>query len=134
MSIAFKNHHVPVYFCLSCNISTTNVETDAYGDHWCPNCQSDRVTWESERPPAYVTVAVYECDRAYGGPEEGGWYYDCGDIIPGTERSFLAEDEPQFHVYKELLNTRWPGREYHIRVMAEAPAERGFPHVAPRYC
>lgn len=24
------------------------------------------------------TVAVFLMDRAYGGPEEGGWWYDCG--------------------------------------------------------
>ena len=25
-------------------------------------------------------VAFYEIDRAYGGPEEGGWWYDCGEL------------------------------------------------------
>jgi hypothetical protein len=25
-------------------------------------------------------VALYEVDRAYGGPEEGGWWYDTGMI------------------------------------------------------
>ena len=29
-------------------------------------------------PPIFWTVAVEMLDRAYGGPEEGGWYYDCG--------------------------------------------------------
>lgn len=24
-------------------------------------------------------VGVAETDRVYGGPEEGGWYYDCGE-------------------------------------------------------
>lgn len=26
------------------------------------------------------TVAFYEIDRSYGGPEEGGWYYDHGQL------------------------------------------------------
>jgi hypothetical protein len=26
-------------------------------------------------------VAFYEIDRAYGGPEEGGWWFDCGDLV-----------------------------------------------------
>jgi len=26
-------------------------------------------------------VSFYEIDRAYGGPEEGGWWYDCGTHI-----------------------------------------------------
>ena len=25
-------------------------------------------------------VAFYEIDRAWGGPEEGGWWYDCGEL------------------------------------------------------
>ena len=26
-------------------------------------------------------VAFYEIDRACGGPEEGGWYYDTGSLV-----------------------------------------------------
>ncbi len=26
-------------------------------------------------------VAVYLEDRAFGGSEEGGWYYDCGELV-----------------------------------------------------
>jgi len=26
-------------------------------------------------------IAVYELDRSYGGPEEGGWWYDTGSLV-----------------------------------------------------
>lgn len=26
-------------------------------------------------------LAIYEVDRAYGGPEEGGWWFDCGQLV-----------------------------------------------------
>lgn len=26
-------------------------------------------------------VAFYEIDRRFGGPGEGGWYYDCGSLV-----------------------------------------------------
>lgn len=26
-------------------------------------------------------INVYLCDRAYGGPEEGGWWYSCGEVV-----------------------------------------------------
>lgn len=29
---------------------------------------------------AVFVVAFYEIDRAYGGSEEGGWWYDCGTL------------------------------------------------------
>lgn len=25
-------------------------------------------------------IAIYEIDRAFGGHEEGGWWYDCGQL------------------------------------------------------
>jgi len=43
------------------------------------------------------TVAVCLCDRAYGGPEEGGWWYDTGEpsdkhaeFTRGFKRAFDA--------------------------------------------
>jgi hypothetical protein len=33
------------------------------------------------RKPTFFTVAVYLIDQAYGGPEEGGWWYECGERI-----------------------------------------------------
>lgn len=38
-----------------------------------------RVHWVKELP--YLWMTVYKHDRAYGGPEEGGWYYDCGEPV-----------------------------------------------------
>lgn len=29
----------------------------------------------------YVFAAFYAVGRSYGGPEEGGWWYDAGDLI-----------------------------------------------------
>jgi len=36
-------------------------------------------------------VAVYLCDRAYGGPEEGGWWFDYGEHVR-TVRTFKNEE------------------------------------------
>ena len=32
-------------------------------------------------------VAIYETNRAYGGPEEGGWWFDCG--VPSTDPELM---------------------------------------------
>lgn len=47
-----------------------------------------RTPWVSEEildpitlSPCRWFVNVYEVDRAYGGPEEGGWWYDVGSVI-----------------------------------------------------
>jgi hypothetical protein len=31
-----------------------------------------------EAPAPFWTVAIYLADRVYGGPEEGGWWYEAG--------------------------------------------------------
>lgn len=42
-------------------------------------------------------LAFYESDRVYGGPEEGGWWYNTGDlvrvfkIVKGTENQAWAK-------------------------------------------
>ena len=36
-------------------------------------------------------VAFYEIDRAYGGPEEGGWWYDTGELVR-LHALFRSED------------------------------------------
>jgi len=28
-----------------------------------------------------LCVAVYDCNQAFGGPEEGGWWYDTGTLV-----------------------------------------------------
>lgn len=48
----------------------------------------------------YVWVNVYLEDRAYGGPEEGGWWYDCASI----EESIMCFSEEKARVkYEEKL-------------------------------
>lgn len=36
-------------------------------------------------------VNVYLTDRAYGGSEEGGWWYDCGEAI--SSEQYATDDE-----------------------------------------
>ena len=44
-------------------------------------------------------INVYLADRAYGGPEEGGWYYDYG--IPVESRRVLSPAEGEVNPYSE---------------------------------
>ena len=32
-------------------------------------------------PPGWKFINVYMIDRCYGGPQEGGWWYDCGEFL-----------------------------------------------------
>jgi hypothetical protein len=45
---------------------------------------------QEPRGAGFWTVAVYECDRRYGGPEEGGWWFDCGERVAHLMADDLA--------------------------------------------
>lgn len=47
------------------------------------------------------TVGIYELDRCYGGPEEGGWWYDAGEL-----RRIVAtfDDQEQAYKYSRRFN------------------------------
>jgi hypothetical protein len=63
-----------------------------------------------EAPAPFWTVAIYLCDRAYGGAEEGGWWYDYGERIDAAlegvnPNSLLTvfTDEDEARSYAETL-------------------------------
>lgn len=89
-------------------------------------------------------VAVYMVDRQYGGPEEGGWYYDAGELVR-TMRVFGNQDTAYSYsnrmnaLFKATLNR---GRrsissvlsegQYRARVCDDC-APRYFPEQRPHY-
>lgn len=126
-------YEVSRYRCIMCECVVEDVIEDDYNsDVHCRAC-GDIVTKMSPRRAEWVTVAAYETDREYGGPEEGGWYYTTGSPIRGTCREFLAEDFPQVEVYKETLRMKFSeSRDVIVRVTVEEVAS-SFPKNKPRY-
>lgn len=39
----------------------------------------------SGKSPRLYWVGLYLEDRAYGGPEEGGWWYECGELVTDAD-------------------------------------------------
>lgn len=81
----------------------------------------------AEAPAPFWTVAIYLCDKSYGGPEEGGWWYNTGErvdhVLEGVNPNSLltvftgegtvyrdTEDqtaaEQEAHAYAALLQTQ----------------------------
>lgn len=57
----------------------------------------------NERKPRFV-VAVWNCDRRYGGPEEGGWSYETGFL----ENSIEVHDEATAEAVRDALEVGYP--------------------------
>jgi len=82
-------------------------------------------------------VNVYDITRVYGGPEEGGWWYDMGELIESHEASSDEEArEVQARLLEDFPNTgkRYSvlgGDDYDVKIQ-DHPGE-DFPQYIPRY-
>jgi hypothetical protein len=83
-------------------------------------------------------VNVYEVDRQYGGPEEGGWWYDTGEVVL-SERFYnldaaearvkeLADEYPKTGFSSSVI---YSGGDYRIWIEDE-PAQN-YPDNRPHY-
>lgn len=91
--------------------------------------------------PAYVNA--YSVERCYGGPEEGGWWYDAGEpiatIVVADENDEVGiktakERLTKEHGWKSNSQGRYSvngGADFEISV-EEVPAE-AYPKSRPHY-
>lgn len=61
--------------------------------------------------PVRCYVNVYLVDRAYGGPEEGGWWYDYGEVVESRHCETLFEvlaEKKKMQAKYDALNAGLP--------------------------
>ena len=77
-------------------------------------------------------VQMYEVGQAYGGPEEGGWWYDFGEPRDHWFRSTLAE---AITLKQELAEVYGDPRaeDYHLAIRFDQDL-KGWPERRPTYC
>jgi len=84
-------------------------------------------------------VNVYEVDRNYGGPEEGGWWYDSGEPVASIQC-----DERQVEQVKTYLWTMYPqinakrqrysvNGGYDLEIHVEEHFAKPWPETRPHY-
>ncbi len=109
-----------------------------YGPGWDDPDEALRNAGEVVSPPPCF-VCVYDVGREYGGPEEGGWWYDTGDPMWETAAAFATEAEAV--KYADLLRADFPptgrrssvlgGDDYNVEISRELPAF--YPAERPHY-
>jgi len=92
-------------------------------------------------------VAVYDCSMCWGGPEEGGWWYDAGTLVRIVK---LFKTEDAAYQYCRRLNSKLESRVFgpnqgkhsYTSVLSESElrasvyenvAPLGFPDHRPHY-
>ena len=89
-------------------------------------------------------IALYEIDRAYGGPEEGSWWYDTGELVrllalaPTEARAVQLADRAN-RLLERLQSHRrrvdsvlYDGGRY-AAIVFQLTAPPAFPEVRPHY-
>ena len=89
-------------------------------------------------------VAFYEIDRSFGGPEEGGWWYDTGElhrvlkVVPNVDAAYALAaranrlmDRLQRH-RRDVGSVAYAGGRF-VACVFEDTAPRAFPEIRPHY-
>lgn len=109
---------------------------------------------EAQEPQSLYWVAAYLSDLHWGGPEEGGWYYDTATLVTDPDiyrtlghgaASFADAADAAAHAeameqHLPLLNHQRPPKHsvtsigvYEIRVLRSATLPFYLPETPPRY-
>lgn len=86
-------------------------------------------------------VNAYDVNRAFGGPEEGGWWFDVGvllesvTLLPGQDAAWVRErltekHAPQFEGNHEIGSVLCEGQ---LAVYEEDEPGANFPTEYPHY-
>lgn len=103
----------------------------------CGNCQGDG----RERHQVYANV--YRVSRCYGGPEEGGWWYDVGEPLESVRIDPLITTE-EVEALEKRLKANWGFEQSErgrysmaggadVSVIFENHFAQEWPERAPRY-
>ena len=85
-------------------------------------------------------VNVYLVEQAYGGPEEGGWWYEVGEPVKTmpTRAHYLAKLRTRVGDWCDRMNSTRPpmysvaSTGVYVSVVEDNPA-RGYPSERPYY-
>lgn len=102
--------------------------------------ETRRVYPVDERPAEWFSVAVYTCEAVYGGPEEGGWYYDAGGLVDHHKIKFFDKCDDADEYARELwdwcdeVNKDCGDVRLVVRCTTESMPEAHYPKSRPYYC
>ena len=111
---------------------------DYVGGHYALGTNQE-VKATSERPAGWWCVATYLTSRAYGGPEEGGWWYTCWELVEHAKIGFFENYKDAKDYAKKLQDycdkeNKGGGEErLAVRCFTEEMPGTYFPKTRPYY-
>lgn len=91
-----------------------------------------------QKPVLYISatwwsVAIYVKRREYGGPEEGGWYYN-KKFLSNHEKVRCFADYDEAMKYRDELMSQYDMKHHAVEVFVEKFPEKLLPKQKPIYC
>lgn len=104
--------------------------------------------------PCLVWVAIFLVDPSWGGPQDGGWWFDAGELVTDPEiyarlgaypAAFPTEDAAREHAERmarglDALNEGRPPKHsvlgqgvYEVHALEAPVLPRHWPETPPRY-
>lgn len=101
---------------------------------FCSHCNNP-IRIQYQHVPYYVNI--YICGRAYGGPEEGGWWYNYG-VLAGSEifetrNKAITNKELLLKKYSNILRIPLSGTDEYVGCIVSSSVGKNFPEFKPRY-
>lgn len=107
---------------------------DEYDGHYVEHYgETKRVEPVRDRPAKWFCVAVYSVWNAYGGPEEGGWYYRCGQLIDHHRIRFFDSFDEAVDYQSKLWDEYDGCEDVSVKAFTEAMPDTYFPKKRPYY-
>ena len=102
----YLSETLPIYTYEKDGWTTTyrhdEVSCDEYDGLYYAKDTNREVRHTLDEPAKWWCVALYETDRAYGGPEEGGWWYTCGWLVDHAKIRFFDNYKDAYDYSQEL--------------------------------
>jgi len=139
----YLHKNLPVYSYTTKGWTRTyqwnEVEFDGYNGFFysLEDCQEVKET--DNIPAKWWAVAVYTSYQVYGGPEEGGWWYSCGELTEHSKVRVFENFEEAEKYYYELWewvyqhNKSDSDNRLTVRAFTEELPDMYWPKKTPYY-
>ena len=132
MDLMYLSGTIPRFFSKNgMEYPKDSVEEDPFGELFFGG--EVRIHTEDSREAKWWAVAVYDVDQAYGGPEEGGWWYDIGHLVCHAMVRFFTDLE-EAKEYQKSLREWADANDYRVVGFTETMPVRHYPKTKPIYC
>jgi hypothetical protein len=100
------------------------------------------MTPEQTAPESLHYLNAYEVTLGYGGPEEGGWWYDIGTPLASVPVRTAADEDAARASLHQMLDPEFAGRPRKsstaddaadLIIVSEDAVAVAFPEIRPHY-